>query len=219
MAAPNPQLSVDKNRHTLMISRTSVVSTLVVSICTVLLSACAGATSTATPAFAVPTSRPTQIRPTPYAGPTVTASGPLLRTERDAVRTRFAVTMPKTLGGLSVITIKQTYDSPINLPFRNTDGTIYIVELSFHRSQQTAFIGLQGIDKLMPGGQKVDIGDEAVVSAQGKWLLAAMRYRNASVTIHVPEERHYPPNATPVPLTNAQLIAVLKDVYEQILSR
>lgn len=112
----------------------NINATLITVIGLAAISACSAPLLTATPAPVVPTVRPTQVRPTRYAGPTVTASGPLLDALPSNIAIRFA-NMPTVLGSLPVTNPRQNYDSPITLFFRNTDGAEYRVEFFFVTTQ------------------------------------------------------------------------------------
>ncbi len=116
------------------------------------------------------------------------------------------------VGSFPLINPQQNYDSPIWLFFKNTDGAEYRIEMNFN-DLQSMYSSYRLIVPLMPNGQQVKLGDEALVSAQAKQYLAVMRYRNVLVDIQVPNK----PETIRTPLTYEQLIAVIKDIYEQLL--
>lgn len=85
--------------------------------------------------------------------------------------------------------------------------------LFFLDSAQDTYIYYQYTLPVMPGGQPVQLGDEAYVLSQGQVYLAAMRYRNVFLDIQLP----YKPETIRTGLTDDKLIAILKDIYEKIL--
>jgi hypothetical protein len=184
----------------------------------VLNSACATSPSTATPIarFVFPTKWTSPPSRTP--GPTITASGPLLGAPPRKIATRFFARVPQMLGRFPVTFYEQDYSDPIHFAFTNSDGAVYHVEMYFYGSPQSAYLGYHGIVPTMPGGQAVPLGDEAFVSAQATRWLAVMRYRDTLTYVEVLSSYmtvDEPPIRTP--LTNDELIAVIKDIYEKIL--
>jgi hypothetical protein len=99
------------------------------------------------------------------------------------------------------------------LLFRAADGAEYRIMMDFLNSAQPVYVAYRAAVPRYPNRQEVQIGDEAFVSPENRLILAVMRYRNVLVYIEPP----YRPETIRIPLTNDQLIAVLKDVYEKFL--
>jgi len=181
-----------------------------------------GRTATPAPKFKIPTRQP---RPTAYAGPTITPSGPLVAVSKNqqAVGQDVSIdpssiaslygTLPKVIGSFQIITYAQNFSGQTaSFILKTADGAQYSTELSFHSSAHTAYITYQRLIARMPDGQPVAIGDAASIAGQNRLFIAAMQYRNVSVQILSAAESGSP-NTSNV-LTEQQLTEVLEAIVK-----
>jgi hypothetical protein len=150
---------------------------------------------------------------TPFA--TLTPSGrPLLATDRESIKHRLERLKNATIAGFkTTILPNQVYDFVAYFEFVTANNITYTVKIHFERDPTIAHG--EFLDKSRGAAwQHLTIGDEAVVDGTN-WIccLGMMRYQNVIVLVYAQQQG----SEDSVPLPNEQVIAVLKDVYEQLL--
>ena len=161
--------------------------------------------------------------PTPFVGPTITASGALLGIDPQDINRLFA-TLPTTLGDFSVTQKPDpTRRTPSTIVVTDRNGNRYFIAIFVEDSAHRAYLEYQYRLRLMRNRQTIPIGDEAAVDAKNIQSdgVALLHYRNTFVSIDIAPVKfqgfYVAPTALPAGLTNEQLIAILTDVYEKIL--
>jgi hypothetical protein len=180
-----------------------------------------------TPATPAPTSRHQRTpfqRPTPYAGPTVTAAGPLL--SWNAVRLwNLYQKLPATLGGFKTITYEQGELTSGQMSFilEAATGLRYTVIVSFYRGAHPAYINFLTLrDRALDGQavQEVQVGDLAYISPQDPMLIGVMQHRNAFVQVY--RANFFSDSLTPTPITPlsaGQVTSILQDLLAWLSQR
>jgi hypothetical protein len=150
---------------------------------------------------------------TPYGTYTITPSGSLLPTDKVSIKQRFQ-RLTTVAGFKTKWSDRQFGGSHASFGFTTTSNIEYAVSLNFLLNAHDAYLYYLSTLKRMRGkGQVVAIGDGATVDGANRRVLAVMHYRNVAVEISA----QHTGSLTPVPLTDEQVIAVLKDVLEQML--
>ncbi len=174
-----------------------------------------------TPVFTPPTPEPTNPhwpptfkRPTPYAGPTVTASGPLLAQDAVSLRNLYRK-IPTTIGGFKTITYEQDQlltAGGMSFLLEDAAGLRYAVEVSFQGSAHPAYVGFLRVKSRMPTAQAVQVGDLAYIAPQDPAIIGVMQYRNALVLVYRANLFDNTSTLTPVPLSAVRAAAILRDL-------
>jgi len=183
-----------------------------------------GRTATPAPKIRIPTRQP---RPTEYAGPTITPSGPLVAIntnqpaanasiETDGNRILALYTLfPKTVGALRTIINKPDFAAPmVTFGLESPDSTEYGVEIYFHNSAHSAYLQYQRVTQRMMAGKSVDIGDAGYIATQDRLFTAAMQYRNVFVSIS--SGTYINPSELPKTLTEQQLTDILTAILKAL---
>src|SRR5262249_8233918 len=127
--------------------------------------------------------------------------------------------IPNSLGGFAVDNPKLTaYNNPIGIAIKAPDGHKYGISIFVYAAADEAYGTYQKFLRYMLGGQFFPIGDEAFVAPEAYQFIAQMHYSNVCVQIQRPENI-LEKTPTPIPLTTDQLVAVLNDLYAQVLKR
>ncbi len=179
-----------------------------------------------TPVFAPPTPEPTNPhwpptfkRPTPYAGPTVTASGPLLPWDAASLQDLYRK-IPATIGGFKTITYENQLFSDWSFEFILEDaaGLRYLVEVSFKNRAHSAYVGYFYMKGDTPDAQDVRVGDVAYIAPQDPAIIGVMQYRNALVRVNRANWDNTSA-AAPAPLSAARVAAILRELFAWLSQR
>jgi hypothetical protein len=159
--------------------------------------------------------RPTQIPFTAPAGATITPSGTLFRLPDSGNDSQIDFVSlftdpPATIGGIPALYSVNPVEAGIYL--EPSPGNHYNVRVTVFSDAHTAYVSYLGvITGQITQGQSVPIGDSAVVDELSDRYVSAMRYRNIFLIVdRIPVNYGEP---TPPRLSNAQLTAILSDIF------
>lgn len=128
---------------------------------------------------------------------------------------RFIEDAPETVGGLKLLNFPEQNEphTPV-MAFVNTDGVQYQFRIYFDPSITSIDEAIERVKSYATEVKVINLADNTVL-LRGASSLALMRYQNVLINIYLPDESYNRPDvkATAIPLTNAELIAVLSDIY------